>query len=656
MLNVKAVILMGGRDFGRCPLASRVPTALWPVAGKPVLERLLCHLADQEVRQVTLCSNGESSHLAEFICADKRLEVTLLDEPLPVGTAGSLRGVAADGTKDLLLVFPASIVFPPQVDVLVKAHREGQSDLTVMLNPDRQDNPNGGQASGIYVCSPSVLEHIPEAGYFDIKEGLIPEMLRAGKSVHAATLPNHAGNFRDRRGYLSAIADYFGHAPTPRAALENYACTESQDVWVAAGAKVDPGARLCGPALVMDGASVASGAMVLGPAILGSNAAVGNCSVVIESVLWDGACIGENCEVRRCVIDRRAVVRNGAVVQDQSIALESRGLWRRLLGGAETVIQSGWFRLGRELQLLSFKIGEKSPAWLRSDRKTILAYLASSLVLMAFIWSYHSSLADLWNLWWASDEYSSGLLVPFLALYVLWSRRDSIARCSIKPSLWGLVAFTAAQAVRFFGLFFMYNSAERVSIVLSFAALVLLLFGWQLFRKVCPILLFLCLMLPWPNLIQYYVGLHLQRWATSSAVFCLEMVGYEVVQEGNIIHIGQTSVEVAYACNGLRMITAFFVVSGLVALLVDRALWEKVAVLVSSLPIALLCNTARLTVTAIALTKLSGQFWDDLFHDFGGYAMMPLALGIVVGELWLLTRLTALPETEKTVVIARQKG
>jgi exosortase len=188
------------------------------------------------------------------------------------------------------------------------------------------------------------------------------------------------------------------------------------------------------------------------------------------------------------------------------------------------------------------------------------------------------------------------------------------------------------------------------------AAIVLLLFGWQLFRRVFTILLFLCLMLPPPYFIQSYTVLHLQRWATSSAVFCLEMLGCGVIQEGNTIHIGQTTVEVAYACNGLRMITAFFVISGLVVLLVNRAWWEKLIILISSLPIALLCNTVRLTVTALALTKLSNQFWDDVFHDFGGYAMMPLALAVVVGELWLLTRLTTLPDTEETVIITRQKA
>jgi len=161
-------------------------------------------------------------------------------------------------------------------------------------------------------------------------------------------------------------------------------------------------------------------------------------------------------------------------------------------------------------------------------------------------------------------------------------------------------------------------------------------------------------MLPWPNPITNYVGLTLQRYATSSAVFCLEVIGYEIVQEGNIIRIGDdVRVAVLEACNGLRMITAFFVISGLVVLLVDRKWWEKLIVLLSSLPIALLCNTIRLAITAMFFTVLKGEYWEDVFHDFGGYAMMPLALAAIVAELWLLTKLTTLPVEEEAIVITR---
>jgi exosortase len=123
----------------------------------------------------------------------------------------------------------------------------------------------------------------------------------------------------------------------------------------------------------------------------------------------------------------------------------------------------------------------------------------------------------------------------------------------------------------------------------------------------------------------------MQQWATYSAVFCLEMLGFAVVREGNIIHIGQSTVAVAEACNGLRMVMAFFVITGLVVLLVQRRWWEKLIILISSLPIALLCNTIRLTITAMAFIVISGEKWETVFHDFGGYAMIPLALGLVIG-------------------------
>jgi exosortase len=161
-------------------------------------------------------------------------------------------------------------------------------------------------------------------------------------------------------------------------------------------------------------------------------------------------------------------------------------------------------------------------------------------------------------------------------------------------------------------------------------------------------------MLPWPNRVQAAVTLPLQRWATTSAVFCLEIFGYDVIREGNIIHIGQASVAVAEACNGLRMVMAFFVISGLVVLLVKRAWWEKAVIFASSLPIALLCNTIRLAVTSIAFTLLSGERWEKIFHDFGGYAMMPLALLIVFFELWLLKRLTTVPERVKVDLVVRK--
>ncbi|MBC2724281.1 MAG: exosortase/archaeosortase family protein, partial [Desulfosporosinus sp.] len=246
----------------------------------------------------------------------------------------------------------------------------------------------------------------------------------------------------------------------------------------------------------------------------------------------------------------------------------------------------------------------------------------------------------------------------FLAVYIAWTRREEFSRCRIRPSfLWGMAALLVALGLRVFGLYFLYGSAERLSLIVCLVGIILLLFGWSFFRKSITILLFLCLMLPLPRRVEAVITIPLQSWATSSAVFCLETLGYEIIREGNIIHLGDTTVAVAEACNGLRMITAFFVIIGLVALLVKRQWWEKFILVLSALPIALLCNTIRLAITSIAFTKLEGEFWEKAFHDFGGYAMMPLALAMVVLELLILTKLTTVPdEDEKEEILITRSG
>ncbi len=602
-----------------------------------------------------ICSNGEGALLAESIHADNHLKLKFLDELLSVGTAGAIRDAAGDEKDALLVILPAGIVCPPKIDPLISAHRDGQSDLTVMFNPTGGNDRSLGEPAGIYVCNPSILEHIPQDGYFDIKEGLIPALIRADKTVRAAALPYHVGNFRSRQEYLDAVSDYLENAVNIDGHLKPYRRNDSHVLWKTASVSIEQGARIYGPVVVMDDASICKGAVIFGPTILGRNVSISKDSVVVNSILWDNAQVGSSCQVQRCVVDYNAVVRSNSIVEEKTIAFKPERMLESSVAGVLKVVKNDSSKLQQILRPQLDKVIRKLPDWIQPQKTKIVPWLGVSVAFIAFLWSYWPGLVDLWNIWQRSDEYSSGLLVPFLAVYILWSRRHKIAQAPIRPCLWGILAFVGAQAVRLFGLFFMYGSAERLSITLSIAALVLVLFGWQLFRKVSTVLLFLCLMLPWPNRVQAAVALPLQRWATSSAVFCLETMGYEVIQEGNIIHIGQSSVAVAEACNGLRMVMAFFVVSGLVVLLAKRKWWEKLIVLASSLPIALFCNTIRLAITALVFTVLSGEYWEKVFHDFGGYAMMPLALAAVVAEFWLLAKLTTPPAKEQPEVIIRQE-
>jgi exosortase len=652
-LNI--IVLTGGRDFGRCLLATRLPTALWPVAGSPALERLLENLTEQGIRHVTICSNGDSSLIRNSIGALNGLKINYLDEPLPVGTAGAVRDASRSVGDSLILVVPANIVQPPAVDTLISIHQKGGTDMTVMFNSADNDCRIPGQAVGIYVFDSSILKYIPEDGYFDIKEGLIPALVRDDRTIRAATLPRSVGVFHNRWEYLDAIGIILADKANLKGDFKPYSQNDAGIIWKQGNVTVEPKARIHGPVAIMDGAHISKNAVISGPTIVGRNVTVEEGALIANSVLWDNAHISSGCRINKCILDYSVRIKRGTLAEEKVVTFKPERTMSKVIRRAGQNVRE---KVSRHLQTIEqrlFKATQKTPAG-RDYHKRAVTFGLVATAILALLWSYWPSFVDLWRIWQRSDEYSSGLLVPFLAVYILWSRRDKIKKVPIRPCLWGALAFVFAQAVRLLGLFFMYGSAERLSIVLSIAALVLMMFGWQLFKKTATIFLFLCLMLPWPNRVQAAMALPMQKWATTSAVFCLEMLGYSVIREGNIIHIGQASVAVAEACNGLRMVMAFFVTTGLVVLLVKRAWWEKLIVLISSLPIALLCNTIRLTVTAIAFTVLTGENWEKIFHDFGGYAMMPMALAAVVLELWLITKLTTAPEDSTAEIITGKIG
>jgi len=647
--------LVGGRDFGRCPVASRLHRALWPVADKPVLQRLIENISSQGINKFVICCDGDSEQIRRSLTISDSIEMEFLDESLPRGTGGCIFDAARTGTNELLFVFGASMLTPPDIGTMADAHRQSGADMTIMFGPTPGNNGPAGEMAEGYICEPSILEHIPQAGYCDIKEGLIPELVQAGKTIHAAKMSAGVGSFRSWREYLAGAGDFLEKVRTCEIVLPGHERYDSQEVWIGAAAKVDSSARIFGPVIISEGATISKDVVIFGPTIIGRNVVIDKRALVADSVLWEGARVGVDCEVRRCLLGYGTVVGGGKQIEDR-LVFHKKALLADRNPKVSSLVNNGVGRFESLAQPALGRIKELLPNYVQTGQfqKQALRWLGAIVLMLTVIWAYWKpTVADLWAIWLRSDEYSSGMLVPLIAAYIVWLRRKDLASCPIRPSLWGLFALVGAQALRFFGLFFMYGSAERISLVLTIAALVLLLFGWKLFWKVSSVLVFLFLMLPLPNRVQMAATLPLQDWATSSAVYCLEALGYEVAREGNIINLDGTMVAVVEACNGLRMVTAFFVISGLVVLLVQRRWWEKLIILASAVPIGLICNTLRLTVTAMAFTKIDAQNWEKAFHDYGGLAMMPLALGIVVFELWLLSNLVVEPKKGGTRIISR---
>ena len=282
-LEVRVVVLVGGRDFGRCPLAARLPTALWPVADKPVLARVLDHLAEAGVARVAVCCAKDDSEAVGAVCRSARLEAVPVVEELTAGTAGCLRDAVTSDPGDLILVLSGSMLAPPAIEKLLAVHQAATAELTVVLNPGGCRQTAAGRPAEIYLCRPEVLRHIPHGGYSDIKEGLIPSILRAGGTVRPVVLDREVGNFHNRTGYLRALEILLDLVAGTVCVSCRRGRPERSSCRRECNAFVHPTARICGPVLLGDRARVGEGAVVIGPTVLGENVVVGADSVVVRA-------------------------------------------------------------------------------------------------------------------------------------------------------------------------------------------------------------------------------------------------------------------------------------------------------------------------------------------------------------------------------------
>lgn len=278
---------------------------------------------------------------------------------------------------------------------------------------------------------------------------------------------------------------------------------------------------------------------------------------------------------------------------------------------------------------------------LARGQTVMLALLSASIA-----WCYWPVIASLIKDWHGDPNYSVGQLVPFAALYLVWHDRDALRKLRIKVCWWGLLPIVVAFRARHFGMLHMYESAERYSLLLTIVGAVLLAAGWRIAWRSRWILLFLFLMVPLPGRIHNMISGPLQTYATTGTVFVLELFGMTVSREGNSMVLNDSvPIAVAEACSGLRMLTAFIVVSAVLAYIANRPTWQKVTLVASSIPIAIVCNLARLSATAVLFVVADSATAKTFFHDFAGVSMMPLAVALMVAVLWLMRAIT-IPEAE----------
>jgi exosortase len=261
---------------------------------------------------------------------------------------------------------------------------------------------------------------------------------------------------------------------------------------------------------------------------------------------------------------------------------------------------------------------------------------------------------------WSEGLYSHGWIVPLGALWLLWLRWEPFG--SVEPmERWvGLALVVVGLSARLVAAEYGIAPLDRISFLPAIFGVFMLVGGFQVIRWAGPALGFLVFMFPLPHKLEVLVHLNLQKLASICSTFVLQTLGVSAFRSGNLINMPglEHPLTIADACSGLRMLTIFCALAVAMVFLIERPWWDKLVILLSSVPIALAVNIIRITVTGL-LYKFVGQenaFATKLAHDWAGWLMMPLALGFLWLELQILERLTVPIETVQLRPVGGARG
>ncbi len=252
---------------------------------------------------------------------------------------------------------------------------------------------------------------------------------------------------------------------------------------------------------------------------------------------------------------------------------------------------------------------------------------------------YFDSLVFLSNHWIGSDDYSHGMFVPLISLFLIWQSRHRIVAAGITGSWWGMALVVAGLLLYLVGELATLYVLQHLSLWIVLVGLVIGAIGIKAGRAITFPLFYLLTSIPLPTFLYAGLSSQLQLWSSALGVGCLQLVGVTAFREGNVIDLGPVQLQVVEACSGIRYLLPLTSLALLCAYLFKDRMWKRIVLVLSSIPISILVNGFRIGMIGV-LVEWNGQGASEGFaHLFEGWVLFMASLGLLILEMWFLSKL-----------------
>lgn len=241
---------------------------------------------------------------------------------------------------------------------------------------------------------------------------------------------------------------------------------------------------------------------------------------------------------------------------------------------------------------------------------------------MALFVSWHSTVLHLVEIVWTVDVFSHGLLVPFVSMTLIWSRRELLSNVKPTFSLLGFGIVFCASLAWLLGELIDIALFSHIGLITAINGLVIAIFGAQFFRAIVFPMLFLYLAVPFG----YELVGPLQTMTANLVIGVLDLIGADYTADGVLIELPSGLYEVAAACAGVKFLFTSVVTGVLLAHLVFNSWRRRVFILVFSAILPIAANALRV-LGILAVAELTDQeFAKGVDHIVYGWVFLSIVL------------------------------
>ena len=275
-------------------------------------------------------------------------------------------------------------------------------------------------------------------------------------------------------------------------------------------------------------------------------------------------------------------------------------------------------------------IAEHSEANLKMNIKKIKLLIIGLLLCViyapTFVWMKYRFLRE-------ESYYTHGFLVPLVVVYLVWRKRDELAKLPVCPQKRGLVILIFSLLIHVVAFQWKIFFISGFTMIATLTGLILFIYGKRILKELLFPLFFLIFMIPLPMVLIIHISFHLKIFVSQIAANVVNITGIHVVRKGSEIVLPNTSLMVGSPCSGLRSLISLTALGSLYAYLVDLSKLKKVLLFLASIPLALIANIIRVVTLLLVAYVYGSKVATGKFHDYSGFLIFIFAfLGLKLTE------------------------